>query len=245
MKRTKILWGISLLAMAALIVLEILGVDFGLPDSISLRRLLVAVFFGTVALSALIRLRLPQIFFPLIFIVMLFEKELADLLGLPDGNITSVWVFLLIGLLLTAGTAILFPSRLRRRLIDGLRRKKVKKTEPPRTERAAQKKKPGGHSVHYIDCNETFEEHVENNLGSCEVFFTNTASYVGNGILRVENNMGQTVLHIPETWCVISSIENNMGAVHIDRQNGMTGAKQITLTGENNMGSVRVEFVRE
>ena len=140
MKRTKILWGISLLAMAALIVLEILGVDFGLPDSISLRRLLVAVFFGTVALSALIRLRLPQIFFPLIFIVMLFEKELADLLGLPDGNITSVWVFLLIGLLLTAGTAILFPSRLRRRLIDGLRRKKVKKTEPPRTERAAQKK---------------------------------------------------------------------------------------------------------
>ncbi|MBQ9783216.1 MAG: hypothetical protein IJW44_01710 [Clostridia bacterium] len=224
MKRTRILWGVALLAAAILLLLNAFGVTLGLPTDIPLWRILLALLCATWLVNELLHLRIPGIFFPLIFIIMLFEKEIAHGLGIADGDLASAWVFLLIALLLTVGSAILLPKRLWVRLFT----KKHKKNHI------------GHNQIRYVDCTEPFSERIENNMGSCEVYFSNADQYGGNGSLRVENNMGQVVLHVPKGWCVISSIENNMGSVQIPH--GRDSGMPLTVTGENNMGCVRVVY---
>ena len=224
MKRTRILWGVALLTAAILLLLNVFGVTLGLPSDIPLWRILLALLCATWAIHELLHLRIPGIFFPLIFIVMLFEKELARWLRIPGGDLASVWVFLLIAFLLTVGSAVLLPKRLWLRLLS-----------------KKHKKKHGGPSVtRTVDCAEPFSERIENNMGSCQVRFSNVEQYLGNGTLYISNNMGQVVLHVPKDWCVLSSIENHMGAVQIPK--GRDSGMPLTLTGENNMGSIRVVY---
>lgn len=224
LKRTRLLWGISLLAAAVLLLLNAFGVTFGLPDGLPIWRILLALLCGTWALNELLHLRLPGIFFPLIFIVMLFEQELALALGVADGDLASFWVFLLIGLLLTVGTSILLPKRLWLRLLT----KKAKKNH-------AQKA-----VTREFDCAEPFSERIENNMGACNVRFSNVEQYKGNGSLHISNNMGHVALHVPKDWCVLSSIDNHMGTVRIPR--GKDSGMPLTLTGENNMGCISVIY---
>ena len=227
-----IVWGIVLIAIAVLLLLNALGVKLGLPTDISPWRLLLGAGCVIWVLNELIKLNIPGIFFPLTFIVMLFEREIANALEINEGTgeIASTWLFLLVALLLTVGTSMLLPRFLKGHSVFSAR---INGKIP----------KIGGRAVQYIDSTEGFHETVENNMSTCEVFFTNVASYMGNGTLTVENNMGCVIIHVPDDWYVSSSIENNMGSVKIPHQSDGV-KKHLNVCGDNNMGSVVVEFYK-
>ena len=225
MKISRILWGVGLIVIALLLLLNAFGITPGLSASIPFWRLLLGILCVVWLMDRLVKLCLPEIFFPMIFLVMLFEGELARALSLPNEEIASVPMFLLIGFLLTVGSSILLPQRL-------------KGTHISKGHHG-----PTGNSVYYIDCNEAFEESIKTNMGNCEVFFTNVELYNGSGTIHVQSNMGNVVLHVPTDWCVISSIKNNMGSVHISPLEGVQGNKRLYLTGSANMGNIRVKYV--
>ena len=110
MKKTRIFWGISLLLVAALLILDVLGVSLGLPENLPVWRIILAAIFFCAAIDEVIKGRIHGIFFPLTFIVILFEKELAALMGIESSDIASFWVFMLIALLLTIGFSLVCPN---------------------------------------------------------------------------------------------------------------------------------------
>ena len=99
-----------------------------------------------------------------------------------------------------------------------------------------------GSATQYFDAGEQSEFNVENNFGKTEVFFSNIENYLGDGTLRVENNMGTTVINVPKEWNPLVDIENNLGFVKTGDHHPENG-KVLNIVGENNMGSVVIEIV--
>ena len=224
MKRTRILWGLGLVAIAVLIILDIFGVTMGLPASLPLWKLTLGILLVMWIIHILINFYLRCIFIPLTLGVILFEREIALAIGKPDGTLAPLWVFLLIGALLTVGAVLLIPKRSR------LRSRRC-------AERNCVREK--GRRTCYIDCSTPIAETVENHLGLCEIFFSNTEQYDGTGTLTVENHLGRMVIYLPRDWQIVDSdLKNYMGSVDIPAQGS---GKCLRLQGEVHLGSLEVQ----
>ena len=226
MKKNKTFWGLALIAIAVLALLDNFGVIAPLTEAvgeISIFSAIIGILFFMLAVSRLLHGKYHEIFIPLAVTFAMFEKNIAFLLGKEDPNLIRNGVLYLIALLLSVGVALLTGGRTK-----------------PFTFRFHDKKI--GRSTVYVDCTNFVSEEIENNMGSCIVHFTGTESYTGGGVLNIENNMGSVIVRVPSSWKIRANMENNMGSVSIpetDVQNGPS----LTLTGENNMGSLRVEYV--
>ena len=54
--------------------------------------------------------------------------------------------------------------------------------------------------------------------------------------------MGSLTIRVPDAWCVEHNIENNMGSIHVEGHGDSSGPL-LVIEGENNMGSVVIEYV--
>ena len=232
MKRTRsstnIFWGIIFIFSAILIILDALGTGLGFLDGIPVIKIIIGVLLFSWVITNLIKLKIADIFFPLAFIFMLFESNIAKYMQLENENIISNWLLLLSALLLTIGVSAIFPSR------SGFR-------VTVNNSGVSSKKKVMGSYTRYIDCTNFVRDEIEVNMSSCEVFFENTENYTDGGVIEVDNNMGSLVLHIPADWHIICDIDNHLGAVQMP-SSGNTSGKKLYIRGDNNMGRVRIVF---
>ncbi|MBE6574502.1 MAG: hypothetical protein E7652_08965 [Ruminococcaceae bacterium] len=218
MKKGRIFWGVVLVVIALLLILNAFEVTLGIPEDIPVWRITAGILLVALAVHSAIKRRIFPTVFPLMFTVMLFEKEIALLCNIESGNIASFWTFLLIAFLLSLGLTLLIP-------------KKIKL------------KAPMGKQTRYIDCHGTINEMISNNMSACEVFFSNTESYNGNGHIFIDNNMGSLILNVPKDWYVTNDITNAMGSIKIP-ENDTGSFKRLDLSGENNMGSIIIKYVK-
>lgn len=228
MKTSKIILGIGFVIIAILLILNAVGITFGIPEEIAVYKIILGGVFITFAIKDIIKLKIYRIFFPLTFTVMLFEKHIASLIKSGSSDIASAWEFLLIALLLTVGAYLLTPKR--------IRKKHSFKCNIGQASRR---------NTYYIDCSKNVNEHIENNMGFCEVFFTNIQMYSGNGIVNLENNMGRMEIHLPKDFTADIKIENNLGNIDIPEPINNSGFKilnSISISGENNLGQITVVY---
>ena len=240
----KLFWGLGFILLAVILVLDALGVFapfLSIFGEISIWAIMGGLLLLCFAISQLVSGNIGNFFVPLALIFMIFEKNVAHLLNVGDenGNIINNWLLLLVAGLLGIGFSI---------LLSGVKRRK-------RYEKCGQEwhiSKDGdgikiksniGSSVKYIDCDGFKYEEVENNLGSCTVFFENEDKYEGGGVLSIDNNLGSVVITAPEGWNVISKIDNNLGSLTIPKPN--TNGPVLTVMGDNNLGSVVIKTAKK
>lgn len=220
MKRSKLFWGIMFISIGVLLILNLFGITFGLPESIPAWKILIGLMLLATSIDSLINRRIYLVFFPLAFLGILFQKELRMIFSIKSGNFATALTLITISALFTVGFLLVVPKKM--------------KLKPS---------KMGSHA-HYVDCSVVFNETIENNLGACEVFFTNTDHYNGNGTITIDNNMGAIALNVPKDWYVVSAVQNNMGSVNMPRRNETSGFKRLDIKGENNMGAVNIRLVK-
>ena len=99
---------------------------------------------------------------------------------------------------------------------------------------------PGTASTVYVDC-ETEDETVtvKNELGACNVYFSNVESYKGGMVLEIYNELGSMTINVPSEWNIVTNIKNELGAVSASEEEGTTD-KTIFINGKNELGSVRI-----
>ena len=219
-------WGVAFIAVALLLIFNAVGVKAGVLDigGLPVLRIVLGVLLLSCVVWSLCKGKVAQIFFPLAFIALLFEKEIARLFGAQDENLYSVWLVLGVAALLTAGVALLFPSRT--------------VTEPE-----AEKDKLGktnfASAVKYIDCTDFGAKSVGNNLGNMEIYFENTEKYSGGGELYIGSNLGLCVVHLPESWNAELTVEHNLGGSSVpkDRDNAPYTVK---ITVKSNLGNIKI-----
>lgn len=225
--KSRIFWGIMMLLLAGGLILSALGVGFPLPADISVGQIVLGLLCLLWAVRMCTDRRLTELPLPIMGLVMVFEGELAMALNIESGDIAPWWLFVLVAVLLTWGLKLLFPRHSRGwkgKMKSGLHKKTL-----------------GASAVRYFDCAAPFEEYIENNLGTCTVYFTNTELYVGGSTLRIENNLGALIINVPSDWCVSVSTENNLGSIKTDADLERQGSKLLFIVGENNLGSVVIK----
>ena len=232
-KGWKIFWGLVLILMAVLLVLDACGILLSFKSifgELSLFAIIGGVLLVAYLLLSLIKGHFVRILFLLMVLFMIFEKNIAHFLKLPNENenIINNWLLLFSVTLVAIGIRMIFPERHRGNGVHF----------------SSHGSKAGGNlgqSTVYVDC-ETFKPDViENNLGSCLVYFENPDAYKGDGTLVVENNLGSLTLHVPEGWDVRMEIENNLGSAYAPKEGG---EKVLYVRGENNLGSISVKRVK-
>ena len=77
MKKTRIIWGIAIIAAALLLMLDFFGVASGLWEGVAVWKIVLAVLFLLGAINEIIKLKFHGAIIPLAFIIILFEKEIA------------------------------------------------------------------------------------------------------------------------------------------------------------------------
>ncbi len=215
-------WGIAFIAVALLLILNTVGIKAGFLDigGLPVIRIVLGVLLLSCIVWSLSKGKVAQIFFPLGFIAILFEKEIARLFGAQDENLYSVWLVLGVAALLTAGVSLLTPSRFK---------------EPEEKDKLG--KNNYASTVKYIDCTDFGSKSVGNNLASMEIYFENAEEYEGGGELYIGNNLGSCRIHLPEDWNAFINIEHNLGSckgVEV-RENA---AKSVQIYVKSNLGSI-------
>ena len=238
--KKNIFWGIIFILSAILLILNALGIRFGLPENISVWKIVLCIGLVMWIIDQCVKKHFANIFFPLIFIVMLFEKEFATLLKIESGDIASTWVFLLIGLLLTAGFSLITKEAgFTFTYTVGDEKHVYTGKEAKEKYREFKEQK----SVYYIDCSEPINKEISVNLGRADIYFSNVDLYDGNGKLKIENNMGKITVHLPNSWTPDCNIDNSLGSVKIPKPTEVgENLKRIKIIGDNNLGKIEVVY---
>lgn len=235
MKTWKIFFGVGLILIAVVLVLDALGILAPISSAVgpvSILACVAGLLLLSYTVAKLIKGKISEIFIPLALVFMLFEKNIAFMLGREDENIINNWLILGCAALVSVGFSILF---------SGLKRKNRRREHI--CGECGHRFSTGnlGTSVKYIDCDGFKFESIENNIGSYTVFFENVDKYEGGGVLEIENNLGSMDIHVPTDWHIIMQVDNSLGATSEpdDIGNGPT----LTIRGDNNLGSVSVDRV--
>ncbi len=232
-KTWKLFWGLGFILVAVALVLDALGVLAPIASAVgdvSILAIIAGLFLLCYAVVQLCIGKVGEVFVPLALIFMLFETNIAHIFGIGDdsGNIINNWLLLLCAVMLWIGFGILF---------SGIGRKGKRLF----INRGANRSGSLGSSVRYIDCDGFKYEEIENDLGTCTVFFENTDKYEGGAVLDIDNDLGSVIINVPENWHVIVKIDNSLGSIQVPKTNA-TGPSLI-LTGDNDLGSVVIKTV--
>ncbi len=237
MKNTwKLFWGLGFIFLAVALVLDAVGVLAPISSAlgeVSILAIISGLLLLCFAIAQLFKGKIGNIFLPLALIFMLFEGNIAHIfsIGDEDGNIINNWLLLFCAFLLSIGFGILF---------SGIRRRRSRKNSGVEFDGHSGNL---GSSVKYIDCDGFKYEDVDNNLGSCTVFFENSDKYEGGGVLHIENNLGSVIVSVPEDWNVVVRIDNSLGSVTSPKPSPC--GKLLTVNGDNNLGSVVIKAVKK
>ncbi len=229
MKNKNIFWGLALIFLAILLILDIFHVFDPLTavmGRVSVWTILAGILLISFIVSCLIKGKISRIFIPSAFLLILFEKNLSILCDALTPELFNNWLILLVAVLFTVGFHILL-SPLKKRS----------------TAVADVKKHAGGsfgHSTVYIDSETMLPNHIENKLGSCVVYFENIGAFTGSGSIRIENNLGSIQLYVPRTWHIRNEIENVLGGIIVPEREAHENAPTLVLCGKNNLGSVEI-----
>ena len=234
MKGWKLFLGVGLILVAVFLILDALGVTAPLTEligEVSAFALCAGLVLTVFAFTSLIRWEPLNVILSLALLFMIFEKNIAVLCGRAEEDLINNWMLLLIAFLLGTGIRMLFPKRKFHWSV------RTEEREDTRESHSL------GSSTVYVDSATMTPSNVENNIGSCKVYFENPEGYTGNGVLYVENNLGSLVICVPQSWDVRVDVENNLGSVKTPNETH-DELPILTIKGENNLGEVTVKYVK-
>ncbi len=223
----RIFWGLLLLGVAVVLILE--GIGVGDVYGVSIPGVGLGILLITWLVYLIAKKRYYMVFLPLgLFYTFVVDKPLAKALGVTklsqDGRIVAWWIVLIASLLLCIAFKVLFTKK---NVIDT----GVKASESHRL----------GDSTVYFDAANLHNALITENVGKMNVYIANREQYEGDGIITIRENVGVITLHIPANWAVVNEVHENLGSVSIP-ENDTPAEKTITVVVTENVGRIIVEF---
>ena len=239
MKAFKIVLGLVFIAVAVLLILEALGVVVsitGIIGEISFWQVAGGIFLVSGIIKLLASGQFYEIFVPLGFLFMIFERNIAYIAGMESQDIINNWLVFGCSLLLSAGFMFILPGR------------KKKKDKYKKSGIIINiKDNEFGSAVTYIDCedfgNTIMAHSVKNKFGSLEVRFDNADSYKGGATLHVDNHFGAIEICVPKSWRIIDNIDVHLGAIDLDNDGEDQDGPTLTIEGCVSLGAIDIERV--
>ncbi len=213
-----VFWGMILLLAAAMLIISGMGVNLG--NRLTVWRILLgAVCLGWMVERIAAR-QIPEAVLPLALLGVIFQPVILNLMGREEMRVINEWLIIGAGFLVMIGLKLIFPS----------------------TRRFTTKNKKVGTSSIYLDAADMADARIHDNLGSVQVFVTNIESYAGNGKITVTDNLGQVILHIPQSWMFVLDTHDNLGQVEAPERGEGVYTNTVRVEVYDNLGRVEITY---
>lgn len=239
----KIVWGVLLIAVAVLVILNAAGVELGVIGGIAFNRLLLSAVLLAVAICLAIDSTFWLIPFPLAAIFCVLEKDIARWIGSESTNIISNWLVFGCAALMAFGISLI-TSPIKRM------RRKAKQKIVSGLGAVCYDNHNGGNSssnscfsseTKFIDCKSFKNYYYYIKMGNGTVFFENADAYTGGGTLTLECSMGNIDVTVPSDWRIEADIKTSMGSTTLPAETDKTGPV-LYINGTNKMGSINIKY---
>ena len=232
MKTWKIFWGLGLILVAVLLLLNSFGVVTPMLEvvgGISIMQMVCGLFLLEFIISRVIKLKFTYILLPISLLFMVFERNIAVILKSESENLINNWWLFGCALLISIGIEIILPKGKKFRANKKVSGEKVNGNNI-------------GSGVLYIDCRDFVERKVWNRMGEFTVHFENTDQFTSGAILSFHNKLGEITVYVPSNWNVREDIDNNLGGVSYSG-NGDVNGPTLVITGDNALGEISIKYV--
>ncbi len=229
----KIFWGVFFVLAAVFVVVSKLG----FMEEIGVFSILCAVFLVAIIVKSTIKLHFSGIFFPLAFLAIIFDEQLAIEQLTP-------WTVLLAALLLTIGCSTLFGKRRWRRYIHRGNNYDVKGDEVWNNDGSVVHcEKSFGDSINYVNADNFERADVEISFGAMKLYFDNAVIQKERAYIDVDVNFGSLELYIPKEWKVEINCDSSFGSVNEKNASRSTGTPEVIISGDVSFGSLAIIYV--
>ncbi|MDP4132747.1 MAG: hypothetical protein Q8882_01900 [Bacillota bacterium] len=228
-KKGKIMWGITFILAAALIVAE----GLGYLGSMSLFGLIISVLLVPVIITNIIYLDFPGFLFPLAIIGIIYAKPL----GIEK---LSPWPILLIAVLLSIGLSFIFPNKGHRKMhskhiaeevIDGNENDELN----------FEAKFTG--SVKYVNAKNIKNVNIDCSFGGLKVYFDHADINEAGANINFNLSFSGAEIYIPRSWEVINNVNCIVGGVEVKGVRADNTDKKITLNGKVSFAGITIIYV--
>ena len=191
--------------------------------------------------------------FPLALLFLLFEREIGTLAG-KGTNFVNNWIIILAALPLTMAFHLIFRDKPAVKIkssntvYTGRDGDQTQYTQAQYTQysgvrsagSAGKRSFSMGDNVCYIDALEPYAA-VANRMGALTVYYQNTdmGDPSQQVTLAVSNILGQTTIHIPRSWHVVLTTNDNLGDVEV-RPDSPDAVRVFNVTVSNKAGQVSI-----
>lgn len=213
MKRTKIMWGLVCLAVAALIILTATGVlSFSIFSGITTAKLVWTIIVGFFFIGSLISLSFEGIVITGGILLKMYESVLGFEISIP--------ILIIVMILLIIAYNLLVPERIRhhknscgphKHYHHGEEHWETSVSEED-GERIYVKNSFNG-MTKYINSKNFKEAVVDNSFGGFEIYFNNAEVPDGKAVLEMNSRFGGVEIYIPRNWKVLNNMRSQMGGV--------------------------------
>lgn len=239
MKKTrKILWGLALLAAAALVIA-------GNFYDIRVLDILIMLLMAFFLIKGIARRNFMLILFPAAILLIIN----SDRLGI---SVISPWSILAAALLGSIGLNVLFPKSGRHWVKYGHVGTHEGGGQYGKNPREFVQADPGGkvylgnhfgEAVKYLTGGMLEQVRLENHFGSMSVYFDNAELRNHTARVYAESNFGNMVLYIPATWNVVLLAEKTFGSVRERGQCDPHGENRLEVSAEVSFGEIELRYI--
>lgn len=220
----RIVWGIIIIAVAFVLLLNGMDVTLGVIGDIPVLTLIGLAVLTAVFCCLVIDKAWEVLPFVVAGAFVLLEPQIAGWMGREGTNIISNWLVFACALLVSIGIAF----------IDRPLKKK------------ANRKISGGNDYMFIgeetkiiNCANFTEFRYSVTMGEGRIIFENTEAYTGDGVIDVTCQMGDVEIVVPQNWNVTCDVKNELG--NVEYPDVMTvGGPTLTVRGTVKMGNLTV-----
>lgn len=228
MKKRDILGGLLLIAVAAYLILNKLEL---VPD-VQWFRLILTLIMGYIVIKSIPKMEFFGIIMPLCFLGCVYDTELGIEMITP-------WTLLGAGLLVSGGLEMIF----RKKPSMNIYMNTSDHAEESVSGRTVYLKNSFNSTSKYVNSEEFSEARIENNFGSCNVYFNNAVIANKKASIHLDNSFGEMNIYIPKTWRADITRDVSFGDLRIYGQgNADVDAPAVHIHGQSNFGTISIYF---
>lgn len=240
-KIERVAWGISLIAIAILVLFVQTDV---IEISLGAGQIVLGILAFIFVLGGITHRSFGSVFFGLGLAWIGFWEEL----GLPEVSVGIMWIVVI---LLTIGFHCLFPSKSKytnyNEKYDDYddeskigKHQQVKDTEEDGYTYCSNK---FGALAKYVNSKEIKGASVSNNFGELKVFF-DSETVVNEAVeIEVNNSFGELQLFIPKKWNIDVKVSTFAGACKCDNAYVNNDGPKVTIVGNVSFGEVSIHLI--
>ncbi len=233
--RRKQVWGVLLIAAAAVVLLSEAGI---FPD-VSVFSVLFTIGLGYIAITSLMKLDFYLTFFPLAIILMI-NKEFLGVEAI------SSWTWMIVAFLLSMGCSILFKSK----------SKKIKYSKYINIQTGNEKRENTVESgeedyffstqfsdeVRYVSTDDLKSVHCDCSFGELKVYLNQSTIQAASAIVVVDVSFGNVEIFVPKNWRVEDLTSASFGETEI-RGYAEQPEKTLQIRGSVSFGGLQITYI--